>query len=148
MIGIGSDHGGFELKQHIIKYLSERNIEYKDYGAYSFDPLDDYPIFVEKVCKAIQEGICDKGILICGNGIGVSIAANKFKGIRAGLCGDTYTARTSREHSDTNVLALGGRVIGKELALDIVDVWLNAEFKGGKYKKRIEQISKFETNCK
>lgn len=144
MIAIGTDHGGFELKEYILKYFDENGIKYKDFGPYSYEALDDYPPYVEKVCRAIQRGECDKGIVICGNGVGVSVAANKFRGIRAGLCGDTYTARTAKQHGNINILALGERVIGKGLALEIINIWLNSEFLGGKYQARLDMVSAFE----
>lgn len=144
MIAICADHAGFELKEYIIEHFMQNNIKYKDYGAYEYDADDNYPIIVEKLCQAIQCNECQRGIVICGNGIGVSIAANKFKGILAGLCGDTYTARTAREHGNINVLALGGRVVGKGLALDIVDIWMSTQFIEGKYKKRLDLVLEFE----
>jgi ribose 5-phosphate isomerase B len=127
MIAIGCDHGGYELKLEIIRHLQERNIEYKDYGCDS-DTSVDYPIYARKVADAIVGGECEKGILICGTGIGISIAANKVKGIRAALCTDCFMAEATRLHNDANVLALGGRVVGTGLALKIVDTFLNTEF--------------------
>ncbi len=143
MIAIGSDHGGFDLKVEIIKHLEEKGYEVKDFGTY--DPKDvDYPEFGLAVAEAVKDGICEKGILICGTGLGVSITANKVPGIRAALCSDCYTARMSREHNDANILALGGRVVGKGLALAIVDTWLETEFIGGKHKRRIDKIRDVE----
>ena len=110
MIALGCDHGGYELKQEIIKYLKEHQLAYKDFGCDSTEAVD-YPVYARKVGKAIQDGECDKGILICGTGIGISIAANKMKGIRAALCTDCFCAEATREHNDANVLALGGRVV-------------------------------------
>ena len=115
MIGLGCDHGGYELKQEIIKYLEEKGIPYKDFGCDSTKSVD-YPIYARKVGRAIQNGECDKGILICGTGIGISIAANKMKGIRAALCTDCFSAEATRLHNDANILALGGRVVGPGLA--------------------------------
>lgn len=143
MIGLGSDHAGFEFKQQIIKYLCEKGIPHKDYGTYSVDSVD-YPDFAEAVCKGIQNNECDKGLLICGTGIGISIAANKCRGIRAALCSDTFSARASREHNDANVLCLGARVIGIGVALDIIDIWLKTEFQGGRHSKRIDKINELE----
>lgn len=139
MIGIGSDHGGFELKGYITKYLKEKGYEVKDYGAYSEDSID-YPDCAAPVCKAVQSGEIEKGILICGTGIGISIAANKYKGIRAALCADVYSAKMSRQHNNAQILCLGGRVTGRELAYMIVDTWLTTEFEGGRHEKRVEKI--------
>lgn len=127
MIGLGSDQGGFELKQEIIKHLKERNLEYKDFGSYDSASVD-YPEYAKKVCGAINRGECEKGILVCGTGIGISIAANKIKGIRAALCTDCFMAEATRLHNDANVLALGGRVVGPGLALKIVDTFLDTSF--------------------
>lgn len=127
MIGIGCDHGGFELKGEVIKYLEEHNIEYKDFGTYS-DESTDYPIYGKKVANAVVSGECEKGILICGTGIGISITANKIKGIRAALCHDVFSAKATRLHNNANILAMGGRVVGPGLALEIVDAFLNTEF--------------------
>ena len=140
MIALGCDHGGYELKQEIIKYLEENNIEYKDFGCDSTDSTD-YPIYARMVGKAIQTGECEKGILICGTGIGISIAANKMKGIRAALCTDCFCAEATREHNDANILALGGRVVGPGLAVKIVDTFLNTEFSHAeRHQKRIDLI--------
>lgn len=127
MIAIGCDHGGYTLKLEIIKHLGERNIPYKDYGCNSLESVD-YPVYARKVAEAIVSGECVKGILICGTGIGISIAANKVQGIRAALCTDCFMAEATRLHNDANVLALGGRVIGAGLALKIVDTFLDTEF--------------------
>lgn len=143
MIAIGSDHGGFELKEHIKKHLEELGLEYKDYGTYNEDSVD-YPDCAVPVCRAIQDGEADMGILICGTGIGISIAANKHKGIRAALCGDVYSAKMTKVHNNANVICLGGRVTGRELAFMIVDTWLEAEFEGGRHNARIEKIHKIE----
>src|SRR5699024_3965624 len=123
MIALGCDQAGYDLKQEVIKYLEEKKIPYKDYGCYSTDPVD-YPIYARKVGKAIQDGECEKGILICGTGIGISIAANKMKGIRAALCTDCFCAEATRQHNDANILAMGGRVVGPGLAVKIVDTFL------------------------
>lgn len=142
-IGIGSDHGGYELKEHIKKYLEEEAINYIDYGTNSEESVD-YPDFGRKVGEAIMAKEVDKGIVICGTGIGISIAANKVKGIRCALCGDTYSARMSREHNNANVLALGGRVLGRGLAIEIVSTWLKAEFAGGRHERRVNKIGEIE----
>ncbi|GMQ57681.1 ribose 5-phosphate isomerase B [Vallitalea sediminicola] len=141
MIAIGSDHGGFELKQEVIKYLETNKIEFKDYGCYDQNSVD-YPDFAKKVCKAVVNKESDKGILICGTGIGISIAANKVKGIRAALCHDCFSAKATREHNDANVLALGGRIVGIELALMIVNIFLNTEFSNDE--RHIKRINKIE----
>ena len=129
MIAIGCDHGGFELKQEILAYLREKGLEYKDFGCDSTASVD-YPVYAKKVCKAITDGECEKGILICGTGIGISITANKQKGIRAALCTDCFCAEATRLHNDANVLALGGRVVGPGLAVKIVDTFLHTPFSG------------------
>lgn len=143
MIAIGCDHGGFELKEHIKKHLDEKGVEYKDYGTYNEDSVD-YPDYAGKVCSAIQDNEAEYGILICGTGIGISIAANKHKGIRAALCSDVYSAKMTKMHNNANVICLGGRVTGRELAFMIVDTWLETEFEGGRHNQRIEKIHKIE----
>lgn len=144
MIALGCDHGGFELKQEIIQYLEEKQIPYKDFGCDSPQSVD-YPIYARKVGRAIQNGECEKGILICGTGIGISIAANKMKGIRAALCTDCFSAEATRQHNDANVLALGGRVVGTGLALKIVDTFLNTEFSHDeRHERRIRLIESEE----
>lgn len=140
MIALGSDHGGYELKQEVIQYLEKHNLDYRDYGCDS-DSSCDYPVYAKKVANAIVSGECEKGILICGTGIGISIAANKVKGIRAALCHDTFSAQATREHNDANILAMGARVIGSGLAIKIVDTFLNTEFSNEeRHIRRIEQI--------
>ena len=140
MIAIGSDHGGFELKQEVIKHLQERNIEYKDCGTYTKDSCD-YPVFAKKVAEAVVNKECELGILICGTGIGISIAANKVKGIRAALCHDCFSAQATKEHNNANVLAMGARVIGPGLALKIVDAFLDIPFSNDeRHIRRIELI--------
>lgn len=140
MIALGNDHGGYRLKQEVIQYLEEQKLEYKDYGCKSEESCD-YPVYAKKVAEAIVSGECDRGILICGTGIGISIAANKVKGIRAALCHDTFSAQATREHNDANILALGARVVGSGLALKIVDTFLNTEFSDDeRHKDRIRQI--------
>jgi len=143
-IAIGSDHGGFELKQYIKEYFDKKGIEYMDYGTDSSEESVDYPEFGEKVGNAIKSGECDRGIVVCGTGIGISIAANKVPGIRCALCSDCYSARMSREHNNANILALGGRVVGKDLALEIVETWIKAEFQGGRHERRVNKISEIE----
>lgn len=143
MIAIGSDHGGFELKEHIKKHLEERGLEYKDFGCYDENSVD-YPDIAEKVCNAINSGDANKGILVCGTGIGISIAANKIDGIRAAHCHDVYSAEMTKRHNNANVICMGGRVIGRELAFKIIDAWLDAEFEGGRHQKRIDKIHALE----
>ena len=143
MIAIGADHGGFELKEHIKKHLDELGLEYKDYGTYSEESVD-YPDCAKPVCEAVMDGTADKGILICGTGIGISIAANKHKGIRAALCSDVYSAKMTKVHNNANVICLGGRVTGRELAFMIVDAWLIAEYEGGRHQARIDKIHAIE----
>ncbi|MBQ3601288.1 MAG: ribose 5-phosphate isomerase B [Lachnospiraceae bacterium] len=140
MIAIGCDHGGFELKQEIMKYLEEKKIEYKDYGCYNTNSVD-YPEYAKKVANAVVSKEAEKGILICGTGIGISIAANKVKGIRAALCHDCFSAQATREHNDSNILALGGRIVGPGLAVQIVDIFLHTPFSNDeRHVRRIEQI--------
>jgi ribose 5-phosphate isomerase B len=143
MIAIGSDHGGFELKQFVMKHLDELGLAYRDYGTYSADSCD-YPVYGEAVARAVASGEAEKGIVICGTGIGISIAANKVKGIRAALCGDCYSAEFTRRHNDANILAMGARVTGSGLALKIVDTFLNTAFEGGRHAKRIALIAALE----
>ncbi|MGE4352805.1 MAG: ribose 5-phosphate isomerase B [Oscillospiraceae bacterium] len=144
MIALGSDHGGFKLKGEVMKYLDEKGIDYKDYGTYSEDSCD-YPVYAEKVARAIVSGECERGILICGTGIGISIAANKVKGIRAALCSDCFSAEMTRRHNDANILAMGGRVLGVGLALKIVETFLNTSFDGGRHARRIALITELES---
>lgn len=143
MLAIGSDHGGYNLKEEIKKYLSENGIEFKDFGTYSTESVD-YPDIASKVAHAVADGQCSKGIIICGTGIGISIAANKVKGIRAALCSDVFSAKMSREHNDANILALGERVTGPGLARMIVETWLSTEFAGGRHQRRIQKITDME----
>lgn len=143
-IAIGSDHGGFKLKGEIIKHLKEKQIEVVDFGAYNQDSCD-YPDFGLKVAEEVAMKNFEFGILICGTGIGISISANKVTGIRAALCSDTFSAHATREHNNANILALGERVVGVGLALDIVDTFLNAKFQGGRHQNRIDKISDIES---
>ena len=138
---IGSDHGGFEYKEVIIDYLKSNNIEVFDVGTFNKESCD-YPVIAKEVAKKIISGEFNRGILVCGTGIGMSIAANKVHGIRASLCGDTYSARMTRQHNDSNVLCLGERVIGENLMLDIVDIWLKTEFEGGRHQRRVDMLDK------
>jgi len=142
-IAIGSDHAGFELKEIISQLLQEMGHEVIDMGTASNSSVD-YPDFAETVSKAVSEGSVDRGILICGTGIGMSIVANKFKNVRAALCNDLFTAKMSRLHNDANVLAIGGRIVGKDLAKEIVNIWINTPFEGGRHLKRLEKITLIE----
>ena len=140
MIAIGSDHGGFALKQTIMAHLEKRGLAYKDFGTYTADSCD-YPVYGKAVAHAVADGECERGILICGTGIGISITANKVPGIRAAVCTDCFTAEATRQHNDANILALGGRVVGEGLALKIVDTFLDTPFSNDeRHKRRIAMI--------
>lgn len=143
MLAIGCDHGGFELKNHIMKHLEERGTAFKDFGCYDENSCD-YPDIAKTVCEAVAGGECENGILVCGTGIGMSIAANKINGIRAALCTDVYSAKMTKQHNNSNVICLGGRVTGRELAFMIVDTWLDETFLGGRHQNRIDKISELE----
>ena len=143
MIAIGSDHGGFELKGHIVEHLKEKGIEVKDFGVYNEDSVD-YPDCAKPVCTSVLEGECERGILVCGTGIGISMAANKVKGVRAACCSDYFSAKFTRLHNDANILCMGGRVVGPGLANEMVDVFLNTEFEGGRHQRRVDQITAIE----
>ncbi|WP_294343099.1 ribose 5-phosphate isomerase B [uncultured Clostridium sp.] len=142
-VALGCDHGGYHLKNDIIKHLESKNIEVEDFGTYSTESCD-YPDYALKVAEEVANKNFDFGILVCGTGIGISIAANKVPGIRAALCSDTFSAHATREHNDANILALGARVVGPGLALDIVDTFLNAKFEGDRHINRINKISQIE----
>ncbi len=144
-IALGSDHGGFALKQDVIKYLESKGIEYNDFGTYSTDSCD-YPTFGEAAAKAVASGEYDRGIVICTTGIGISISANKVKGIRCALCSEPLSAEMTRRHNDANMLAMGGGMINKNMAERIVEVFLNTEFEGGRHQHRIDIITKMEEN--
>ena len=140
MIALGCDHAGVQLKAAIAEFLASRGVETKDYGTYS-EASCDYPDYAQKVGEAVVGGEAERGILVCGTGVGISISANKVEGVRAALCSDTFTARMSREHNDANVLCLGARVVGVGLALDVVAAWLEATFEGGRHQRRIDKIA-------
>lgn len=142
-IAIGCDHGGLHLKQEIKELLSTLGHEVEDFGTHSTESCD-YPDIAEPVAHAVVDGAADRGILICGTGIGIGIAANKIAGVRAALCHDTFSAHASREHNNANILTMGERVIGPGLAKDIVTIWLNTEFEGGRHARRVEKISALE----
>ena len=144
-ITVGCDHAAFELKKKVIAHLEERGIEVLDVGTHSPESCD-YPDFAHALCKNIQDGVTDLGILICGTGIGMSMAANKHRGIRAAACSDTFSARLTRMHNDANVLCFGERVVGMGLACDLVDAFIDAEFEGGKHQRRVDMIMKIEAD--
>lgn len=145
MIAIGCDQAGYDLKEKVMGYLDEKGIAYKDYGCNSSTEAVDYPIYARKVTTAIKSGECDKGILLCGTGIGISIAANKVPGIRAALCTDCFCAQAAREHNDANILALGGRVVGPGLAVKIVETFLTTPFSNAeRHIRRIRLIEEEE----
>lgn len=139
-IAVGSDHGGFELKQVVLRCLQELAVDIESVGCHDCNSVD-YPDLAEKVCALVKSGNCERGILICGTGIGMSIAANRHREIRAALCHEAFTARMSREHNNANVLCLGGRVIGPELACEIVRTWVRTEFSGGRHQRRLDTLS-------
>ncbi|MGB8454840.1 MAG: ribose 5-phosphate isomerase B [Anaerocolumna sp.] len=141
MIAIGCDHGGYELKKEVMDHLKERHIEYKDFGTYTKESCD-YPVYAKKVADAVLSKECELGILICGTGIGISIAANKIKGIRAALCHDCFSAEATKSHNDANILAMGARVVGPGLALKIVDTFLDTPF--SKDERHIRRINLIE----
>ena len=143
MIAIGSDHGGFELKKKLMEHLSERGLEYKDFGTYSSASCD-YPVYAKAVANAVASGECDRGIIICGTGIGVSITANKVRGIRAALCGDCFSAEATRQHNDANVICISGRFVSDEDNKKIVKTFLETEFEGGRHEGRVNKISALE----
>ena len=144
MIAIASDHGGFELKESVKKHLQERGLEFKDFGTYDLNSCD-YPDFGAQAAKAVADGQCEKGIVICTTGIGISIVANKIKGVRCALCSEVSTARLTREHNDANVLAMGGGFVGPVLANEIVDTFLDTPFSElEKHSRRIAKISELE----
>lgn len=143
-IAIGSDHVGYGLKQYIADYLRSKGHETVDYGTNGEERVD-YPVYGEAVGRAVASGICERGILICGTGVGISIAANKVKGIRACVCSEPYSARLARQHNDANIIAFGSRVVGTALAEMIVDEFMSAEFEGGRHQRRIDMISMIET---
>ena len=144
MVVIASDHGGFALKQELLAALKEQGTDFEDLGCYDTESVD-YPVYAEKVCRAVLDGKADKGILVCGTGIGMSMAANKFRGIRAALVADCYSAEMTRQHNDANVLCLGGRTVGPELAKKIMEIFLNTPFSGAeKHIRRVGMIKELE----
>ena len=143
MIALGCDHAGFALKEKMKKVIEDLGLEYKDFGCYDENSVD-YPVIAKDVCKSVTSGESEKGILICGTGVGMSIAANKVKGIRASLCGDTFSAKFTRLHNDSNVLCMGARVIGEGIAAEIITTYLTTEFEGGRHERRVDLITALE----
>ena len=143
MIAIACDHGAYALKEKLKRHLEAKGLEYKDFGAYSTDSCD-YPDFAGPAAEAVAAGECDRGIVLCTTGIGVSITANKVKGIRCALLSDVMSARLTRQHNDTNMMAIGAGVVGEMLALEIVDTWLSTEFEGGRHQRRVEKLMSYE----
>ena len=143
MIALASDHGAYALKELVKKHLQDRGLEVKDFGTYSKDSCD-YPDFAGPAAQAVASGACDRGIVLCTTGIGVSITANKIKGIRCALLSDLMSARLTRQHNDTNMMAMGAGVVGEMLALEIVDTWLDTEFQGGRHQRRIDKMMAYE----
>ncbi len=138
-IGIGSDHGGFSVKELVVRFLRDLGHDVDDVGCFGPDSVD-YPDFADQVCELVAGQSCERGILICGTGIGMSMAANKHQKIRAALCHDSYTARMSRQHNDANILCFGARVLGIEVILDLVGIWMATEFEGGRHQRRIDRF--------
>lgn len=143
MIALASDHVGLQLKHEIMSYLNEHGLEYKDFGPET-DERCDYPVYGARAARAVASGQCEKGIIVCGTGIGISIAANKVPGIRCVVCSEPYSARLSRQHNNSNMLSMGARVVGTDLALMIVEQWLAGEYEGGRHQKRIDMLSMLE----
>ena len=143
MIALGSDHAGLPLKKEIIDLLESMGISYKDYGTYTTDSCD-YAQFAQRAAKAVASGECEKGIICCGTGIGISIAANKVKGIRCACCSDCYSAKMTRKHNDANMIAMGARVVGVDLGRMIAETFLTTDFEGGRHQRRIDQIMVIE----
>ena len=146
-IAIASDHGGFDLKESIIAHLLNTDCKVDDLGPYSGDSVD-YPDFGIKLAEEVSGGKVERGIVICGTGIGMSIVVNRFPGIRGTLCSDLFTAKLCREHNDSNILVMGGRVIGKGLAAEIVNTWLNTPFEGGRHQRRLDKINQIDASLK
>ena len=144
MIAVGCDHGGYELKLAVLKFLDEKGIEYKDFGTYSTESVD-YPVYAEKVARAVVSGEYEKGLLFCGTGIGISIAANKIKGVRAACCSDKFSVEMTRLHNNANILCLGGRVVTPEQGIELVDIFLNTQFSGDeRHQRRIDLVTALE----
>lgn len=145
MIGIGCDHTSIALKEEIKSFLNENGYEVKDFGTYT-EERTHYPIYGEKVARAVISGECEKGIVICGSGVGIGISANKVAGIRCVTCSEPYSAMMSRKHNDTNMLAMGARVVGDEMAKMITELWLQTEYEGGRHQERVDMLAKLDQN--
>lgn len=145
MIAIACDHGGYALKQDIIEFLNEKHLDFEDFGTYSAESCD-YPDFARAAAQAVSDGRCERGILICITGIGVSMVANKVRGVRCALCGDPFSAEMTRRHNDANMLAIGAGIVGKALALRIVETFIETEFEGGRHARRVEKIMDLDKN--
>ena len=143
MIAIANDHVGLELKAKIIEVLEKKGLEYKDFGTYTSERTD-YPVYAQQATDAVASGECDRGILICGTGVGISLAANKVPGIRCVVCSDCYSAKLSRQHNNTNMLAMGARVVGPDLAQMITEIWLDTDYEGGRHQRRLDMIARIE----
>ena len=143
MIGVASDHAGFELKQQVMQWLAQHGYEYKDFGTYTAESCD-YPDYAHPLAYAVERGECERGIAICGTGIGMSICANKVNGIRAALCENCFSAELTRRHNDANVLCMGARTIGSGLALKITETFLTTDFEGGRHARRVAMITEVE----
>ncbi len=143
MIALASDHVGLALKKVVMELLDEKGLAYRDFGAYTTERCD-YPVYGAAAAQAVASGECDRGIVICGTGIGISLAANKIRGIRCVVCSEPYSAKLSRQHNNTNILAMGARVVGDDLARMIASVWLETPFEGGRHQRRVEQLAELE----
>ena len=143
MIAIGCDHGGLNIKNAVIEYMKENGIEYKDFGCYTTESVD-YPVYAYQVAKTVADGEAELGIICCGTGIGVSMAANKVKGIRAAVCTDEFCAEMTRRHNNANIMCMGGRVIDEEKAVKLASIFLNTPFDGGRHEKRVDMITQIE----
>jgi len=143
MIAIGCDHGGLDIKNAVIEYFKEQGIAYKDFGTYTADSVD-YPFYAYQVSRAVADGAAELGIICCGTGIGVSMAANKVKGIRAAVCADEFCAEMTRRHNDANIMCMGGRVINEAKAVKLADIFLHTPFEGGRHMKRVQMITDIE----
>ena len=143
MIVLAADHGGYTLKEEVKKHLDAKGVEYIDCGCYNGESVD-YPDMAKRACEKIQSGEAEKGLLFCGSGVGISIAANKMKGIRCCCCSDTFSAKYTRMHNDANVLAMGGRIVGPGLAIEMIELFLNTEFEGGRHSRRVEKLMALE----
>lgn len=143
MIALGCDHGGYDIKNAVIGYLKEKGIKYTDFGCYSTESVD-YPVYAYKVASAVASGKAELGILCCGTGIGISMAANKVKGIRAAVCSDAFCAEMTRRHNNANILCMGGRVIDSAKAVELADIFLHTDFEGGRHMNRVQMITDIE----